>query len=299
MSATEPRWSHEEVIVNGVRLHYVRAGPADGPLVVLLHGFPEFWYSWREQIPALAAAGYRVVAPDMRGYDRSEKPHGVGSYRIEHLVGDVAGLVDAFGEERAHVVGHDWGGVVAWATAMHRPEVVDRLAVLNAPHPYALVRRSSPRQALRSWYALYFQLPWLPEAGLRARDHAVVRRMFREGPDRPFDEADIRRYERALSTPGATTSAVNYYRAFARHDFPRYVRDALPVVGDPDVIDAETLLLWGEEDPALGVELTEDLEPWVPNVRVERFPGASHWLGTDRPDEVNAALRRFLGGADG
>ena len=172
-------WSHHQAIVNGVRLHYVEAG--EGPLVVLLHGFPEFWYAWRDQIPALAAAGYRVVAPDMRGYNLSEKPPGVTSYRLEHLTADVAALIRQLGAERATVVGHDWGGAVAWQLPVFHPEVVERLAVLNAPHPGALLRELRTLEQLRrSWYIAFFQLPWLPELALRAGDAALLRRMLRQ-----------------------------------------------------------------------------------------------------------------------
>src|SRR5579884_3024966 len=160
-------WTHRHASVNGVRLHYVEAGR--GPLVVLLHGFPEFWYSWRHQIPALAAAGFRVLAPDLRGYNESDKPPGVAAYGLERVAGDVAALVRHAGERRAAVVGHDWGGGIAWWLAMHRPDVVGRLAVLNAPHPAAFRRElRTPGQLLRSWYVFFFQLPALPEWLFRA-----------------------------------------------------------------------------------------------------------------------------------
>ena len=159
----------------GVRLHHVSAGR--GPLVLLLHGFPDFWYGWRRQLPALAAAGFRAVAPDLRGYNLSERPARVADYRIERLADDVAALVRALGADRAHVVGHDWGGLIAWQLAMRHPQVVDRLAILNAPHP-ARFRRLllDPRQGLRSWYVAFFQLPWLPERVLGANGRRALRR---------------------------------------------------------------------------------------------------------------------------
>src|SRR4051794_731441 len=158
-----PPWTHRHAEVNGVRLHYVEAGQRGRPAVVLLHGFPEFWYSWRNQIPALAAAGFHVIAPDMRGYNTSGKPPRVRDYRVETLVDDVVSLARQVGG-RVHLVGHDWGGVVAWLTAMWRPDVVDRLAVLNVPHPVPYLRevRRGFVQLLRSWYVFFFQLPWLP-----------------------------------------------------------------------------------------------------------------------------------------
>ncbi|MFC4449905.1 alpha/beta fold hydrolase [Halorussus aquaticus] len=293
----EGPWAHEQAVVGDVRLHYVAAGDEDDPLVVLLHGFPEFWYSWRHQIPALADAGYRVVAPDMRGYNRSEKPHGVRSYRTAELVGDVVGLVEHFDRERARVVGHDWGGVVAWETAIRHPEAVSQLGVLNAPHPerYRRELRRNPEQWSRSSYVLYFQLPWLPERTLGARNCAGVAEMFREtaGPD-TFSETDLRRYREAACRPGALTSALDYYRAFFRENLRREAR-RLVGGGPPDRrVRAPTLLVWGERDPALGVELTEGLERWVPDLRVERLPEATHWVQNDNPDEVSDLLVEFF-----
>jgi pimeloyl-ACP methyl ester carboxylesterase len=286
-STAEP-WTHGEGIVNGVRLHYVEAG--SGPLVVLLHGFPEFWYSWRYQIPALAAAGYHVVAPDLRGYNTSEKPPGVRSYMLDTLTDDVLGLIHHMGEQSAVVVGHDWGGAVAWNVPMRHPHVVDTLIVLNAPHPAAFLRElRTPGQMAKSWYMLFFQAPWLPEALFRAANYAVVERTFRTDPVRrdAFSEDDIRRYKRALSRPGALTATINYYRAL----FRRNPREA---IRPPPPITCPTLVIWGERDRYLGVPLTEGLEQWVSNVRVERIPEASHWVQIDAPDQVNQLMLDFL-----
>lgn len=281
-------WTHGDAVVDGVRLHYVEAGA--GPLVLLLHGFPEFWYSWRHQIAALAEAGFHAVAPDMRGYDASEKPVGVESYRIERLVADAVGLIRHFGADRAHVVGHDWGGIVAWQTALRRPQAVDRLVVLNAPHPAAYAREiRSPRQLLKSWYALCFQLPWLPEAVFRAGDFAVLKRLLRREPVRrdAFSEDDVARYRDAIARPGALTAAIHYYRALGRA--------ALDVLRGPwPPIEAPTLLIWGERDPYLDVRLTHGLERWVPRIRVERLADASHWVQNDAPDRVNRLIVEFL-----
>lgn len=293
--AADTPGTHDWIDADGVRLHAVTAGPEDGPLALLLHGFPEFWYAWRHQLPALAAAGYRVVAPDLRGYNYSEKPSGVGSYHLDELVGDVAGLVAAFGRERAHVVGHDWGGLIAWQAAVDRPALVDRLAVLNAPHPSAYERalRTSPTQVLRSWYVAAAQLPALPEAAIRARDFALLERSLRRGPVRPdaFTDADVTRYKRALGRPGALTAALNYYRSIAR----RNARLTLTRGGVGDLsVDAPTLLVWGERDDALSVSLTEGLDRWVPDTRVERLPEASHWVQADAPERVTDLLLSHL-----
>ncbi|WP_255170473.1 alpha/beta fold hydrolase [Natrononativus amylolyticus] len=301
--AIDDRVDHRDCLVGGLRLHYVAAGPTDGPLVVLLHGFPEHWYSWRRQLPALADAGYRVVAPDMRGYNRSEKPHGVDAYRLERLTGDLTGLIETLEGDgaSARVVGHDWGGVVAWATATARPAVVDRLVVLNAPHPTKYVRELSAEQAARAWYAMLFQLPRFPEALLRADGYRALEDIFREEPIRPgaFTEDEISRFVRAMARPGALTSALNYYRAFARHTVRENAPGAIPIVGrqfvDPvERIEAPTLVLWGERDGALTVEQTEGLERYASDVRVRRYPDAGHWIHADRPESVTAELRSFL-----
>jgi pimeloyl-ACP methyl ester carboxylesterase len=285
--ATREPWQHRWAVVNGVRLHYVEAG--SGPPVLLLHGFPEFWHSWRHQLPALADAGFHAVAVDLRGYNESDRPGGVRNYRMGVLVEDMAGLIGHLGAGPAAVVGHDWGGGIAWQVAMRRPEVVDRLVVLNAPHPAAFRRELRRlRQRLRSWYMLFFQLPVLPEWTLQLGDYALLARAWRRQPVRTgaFTAEDIKRYKRALDRPGALTAALNYYRAAFR-----FAREALQ---DDRPITTPTLLIWGEHDPYLDVRLTEGLERWVPHLRVERLPDASHWVQNDAPERVNELILGFL-----
>jgi pimeloyl-ACP methyl ester carboxylesterase len=284
-------WAHREGRVNGIRLHWVEQG--EGPLVVLLHGFPEFWYAWRHQIPALAAAGFRAVAPDLRGYNLSEKPAGVRAYRIEALLGDLAGLVATLGgeqgETRVHVVGHDWGGAFAWYAPLFLPERLLSLTLLNAPHPLAFRRelRSSPAQRRKSSYVFFFQLPWLPERRMRENDFAILRKMLRRDPaPGAFSDEDIRLYREALARPGALTAALNYYRAALRYP---------PKVGGrtwPQGL--KTLLVWGERDRYLGPGLLEGLDRWVPGLTIERIAGASHWVQADAPARVNELVIRFL-----
>jgi pimeloyl-ACP methyl ester carboxylesterase len=273
-----------------VRLHYVEAG--EGPLVVLLHGFPEFWYSWRFQIPALAAAGFRVVAPDMRGYNLSSKPAGVSSYDSDRLAADVRDLVLERGAESAHLVGHDWGAGVAWATAMTHPEAVERLAVLNLPHPRQLLHGlQRPRQMLMSWYMFFFQLPWLPERLARARRWGYFRGAWlgTAGRADAFTATDIRRYIEAWSQPGASTATINYYRALIRQS-PRRAEARIAVVTAP------TLVIFGERDRYLSKELAEPDRADVPNLeRVVRLPEASHWVHHDEPEHVNELLIEFFG----
>lgn len=280
-------WKHLYGEVNGLRFHYVEAGT--GPLVVLLHGFPEFWYSWRHQIPVLTQAGFRVIAPDLRGYNLTDKPQGVRNYRLELLVADVVGLIDHAGEERAVVVGHDWGGVIAWELARRSPRHIEKLAILNAPHPAAFQRElRNPAQWLRSSYALFFLLPWLPEWLVQAGDYALLKRTLRQTPVHPaaFSDEDIRHYQQALARPGARTATLNYYRAALRN-LGAASRNRRP-------IEAPTLLLWGLRDPYIGIGVTEGLSDWVPNLRVVQLAEASHWVQNDAPERVNELLLQFL-----
>jgi pimeloyl-ACP methyl ester carboxylesterase len=287
-AAAPPPWTHHHIVVNRVRLHYVEAGV--GPLVILLHGFPEFWYSWQHQIPALAAAGFRVVAPDTRGYNESAKPPGVRSYDLDLLTTDVTGLIRRLGQERAIVVGHDWGGAVAWHVALTRPDVVERLIILNAPHPAVFVRELRTWAQLRkSWYMFFFQLPLLPELLLRRDDFASLKATLRTDPLRPgtFTATDIRHYCDALARPGALTATVNYYRAVFRRNLFRAVRDINP-------IDVPTLVIWGEVDRYIGLQALDGLDRWVRRLRVERLPGVSHWVQNEAPEEVNRRMIDFM-----
>jgi pimeloyl-ACP methyl ester carboxylesterase len=270
----------------GVRLHCVEAG--EGPLVVLLHGFPEFWYSWRRQIPALVEAGFHVLAPDMRGYDLSDKPRGIQAYTTEILARDVARLVDACDAQRASVVGHDWGAGVAWSFAMLYPERLERLAILNVPHPLRFQRGlRTLRQLRKSWYIFFFQVPWLPEALARVTNYAFLRQALRGGAQRgSFSPEDIERYVEAIARPGALTAATNYYRALLRYGL-RSMRRLRR-------IDAPVLVIWGERDRYLGLELAEPDPAWVPNARVERLANATHWVQNDQPERVNQLLLEFL-----
>jgi pimeloyl-ACP methyl ester carboxylesterase len=279
---------HRYADLGDVRLHYVETG--SGPLVVLLHGFPEFWYSWRYQIPALVQAGFHVVAPDMRGYNRSAKPPGVRSYRMDLLTRDVERLIRHVGASKAVVVGHDWGAAVAWGFAMQYPALLERLVILNVPHPARMLRAlRTVRQVRKSWYMFFFQVPRLPEALLRANHLAALRRPFRRDPVQrgAFSEADIERYVEAARQPGALTGAINYYRALFRQGFGR-ARASIRR------IEAPVLVIWGEQDRYLGAELAEPDRALVPYARVERLPDASHWVQADQPETVNALLLDFL-----
>ncbi|XXX82600.1 alpha/beta fold hydrolase [Sorangium sp. So ce134] len=289
MTLDESKLSHRFTERSGVRLHYVEAG--EGPLVVLLHGFPELWYSWRHQISALVEAGYRVIAPDMRGYNLSDKPRGVAAYAIGELTADVAALIEASGAERAAaVVGHDWGGGVAWAFAMRYPALLERLVVLNCPHPQRLLAGfRTARQLRKSWYMFFFQLPKLPELFARSKGYAAFRASLKHDPRRPgaMSDEDLARYVEAWSQPGALTATINYYRAAFRPS-------GLPRLGRPPRIDTPVLVIWGEHDRYLGAELAAPDPELVPNARVARIPDASHFVLYDRPERVNQLLLEFL-----
>jgi epoxide hydrolase 4 len=286
LESTELRSGYADL--GEVRLHYVEAG--EGPLVVLLHGFPEFWFSWRFQIPALVAAGFRVVAPDMRGYNLSSKPRRADAYDTDRLAADVRDLIHERGAGRAFVAGHDWGAAVAWITAMNHPEVVERLAILNVPHPRRMLQGlRTPRQLAKSWYFLFFQLPWLPELSARARGWWGWRHMF-ENEARPgaYTPTDIERYVEAWSQPGAPTAMINYYRAALRQTPRRAEARIRPV-------EAPTLVIWGQRDRHLGAELAEPERADVPNLaRVVRLPEASHWVHQDEPERVSELLVEFF-----
>ncbi len=286
---------HRMVDVGDVRLHVVEARPEGTaestelpthvPLVVFLHGFPEFWWSWHHQLTAMSKAGFWAVAPDLRGYNESDKPKGTSSYEIEKLAGDVAGLIRALGRKDAIVIGHDWGGGVAWAFAMEYPEMLQRLAILNVPHPLQLIRGlRRPAQLKKSWYIFFFQLPFLPERLIRRNDFALIRRMLRADG---FPSEEVDRYVAALRVPGVLTAAMGYYRASFRRVLTRRVPTMRP-------IPHPVLVIWGDRDLALGKELAEPPERFVPNAKVVHIPEATHWVQNDVPDKVNEMLVQFV-----
>ncbi len=286
MSTTTETWQHREITTNGIRMHYVTQG--SGPLVVLLHGFPEFWYSWRYQIPFLAEHGYTVVAPDLRGYNDTDKPR--TGYDVTTLTRDIAGLVKGLGQEKAIIVGHDWGGALAWVFAASYPQMTDRLIVMNAPHPAAMMREFRTLSQLRkSWYVFFFQLPWLPEYVLLRNNANEIGRMLRGAAIQKsvFPREVTAKFQQAMSKPGAMTAALNYYRQLFRR-LPASSRDPRARVTEP------TLLIWGEQDIALGIELTTGLEQWVGDLEIKRIPDSGHWVQQEQPEKVNQFMLDFL-----
>lgn len=283
-SKSREPWSHRRIRVGNIELHAVEAG--SGPLVVLLHGFPEYWGSWRNQLPALANAGYHALALDMRGYNESDKPKGVAPYHLNQLTADVAGVIRAVGESRARaVIGHDWGGGIAWQFAMDYPDLYERLAILNCPHPLKMqegLRR--PAQLKKSWYMFFFQLPMIPEFFMRKTDFWLLRRSMKEdgiGPDQ------IEEFVKVISVPAGLTGPINYYRSMMRSV-------ALGRAPGPHKIDKPVLVIWGERDRYLGKDLAQPHSEWVPRARVEFVPDATHWVQHDAPKRVNELLVEFL-----
>lgn len=281
---------HERIRANGVTLHAVTDGPEDGPLVILLHGFPDFWYGFRRQIAFLAERGYRVIAPDQRGYNESDKPRGLSAYRVRELAADVVALIDGAGRQKAHVVGHDWGGGVTWMMGVLHPERVETLAVLNAPHPLVMVRTltSSLDQARRSWYMAFFQLPLLPELFFTRTPRKAFEAIAGEAAAGAFTEEDFEQYRRAWTQPGAATGSIHWYRAAVRRP------ERLPTAEEAR-IRAPLLLVWGTGERHLVRSMAEDSMAFCDRGRLELIEGASHWVKDDAPERVNALLEEHLG----
>jgi pimeloyl-ACP methyl ester carboxylesterase len=303
---SEPAITHHHASINGISLHYAETGSGEN-LVILLHGFPEFWYSWRHQLTALGNK-YHVVAPDMRGYNLSDKPARVSDYRIEVLVEDVVDLIKHCGVDKAAIVAHDWGAAVAWAVAQKYPERVSKLAILQVPPATVWRANLSLRQLLRSWYMFFFQLPWIPEYVIGLNSFAALDRTFIETVARKgtFSDADIELYKEALSWPGALTAAVNYYRANVRRLMSRRnaSRTREPTAPDDETktdeasdgrIRVPTLFIYGEQDFAIIPATVRGVGDHIDApYRELRIADSGHWVQNEAAEEVNAALLGFL-----
>ena len=279
---------HHTMETNGIKLHTVQTGPRSGAPVILLHGFPEFWYGWRKQIPALAEAGCRVIAPDQRGYNLSNKPRGINTYDVFSLVDDVVGLIKALDYEKVNLVGHDWGAVVAWALAIVHPEKLHKLTIMNAPHPAVMQRflRRDLDQMRRSWYVLFHQLPWLPEWVLSAQNFRQMTRAVQgTAKKNSFTDEDMEKYREAWSQPGAMTSMLNWYRAILQHPpkMPEYTR-----------VKVRTLMMWGMKDFALTHRMARPSMDHCEEGNLILFPESTHWVQHDAAEEVNHYLLDFL-----
>jgi epoxide hydrolase 4 len=286
--------TYRTIAVNDVELQ-VSITNEGGPrgLALLLHGFPELAFSWRYQIPALAEEGYEVWAPNLRGYGASSKPPKVSDYAMDHLLADVAALIDAAGRDDVTLVGHDWGAAQAWMFAIRQVRPLQRLVIMNVPHP-ACMRRELRRlrQLSKSWYIFFFQIPWLPERLLRARRAKAIGDAFTRSAVDPsrFPDAVTDVYREAALRPGAMRSMVNYYRAALRGGRAA-ASEELPVIQTP------TLMIWGLEDVALSKETTDGTDEHVADLTVRFLPGVSHWVQQEAPETVNAMLLAWLDGA--
>lgn len=272
---------------DGVKIHYVTAG--EGEPVMLLHGFPEYWYSWRKQIPALAER-FQVIVPDLRGYNRSDKPSGWKNYTSQALTGDIRAIMQAEGLETVRMVAHDWGGAVGWEMAMYHPELLQQLVILNSPHPHIFAKalRHNSKQKRRSWYMLFFQVPLLPDLMLKAATPIFIRQTLKGWAiqKNAFSKAELRKFTRAFRR--SVTPALNYYRA----SFKGRKLDSRPKDGK---IKVPTLVVWGQNDKALGPELADDIPKYYDApVRIERLDNCSHWVQSDQPEKLNQLLLEFF-----
>lgn len=292
-NSTEEKWNYNFIEVNDIRIHCVSAG--SGPLVLLLHGFPEFWYSWRHQISALSEK-FHVVAPDLRGYNKTDKPSKPEDYSAGKLVGDVVGLIQKLSTDgKAILVGHDWGGAIAWMTAMLQPQLIERLIILNVGHPGTRNREGflDFDQMQKSWYMFFFLIPDVPEEVLSRNDFEFMRKMVFDTATRKqaFAQDDIEKYVSMWKEPGVLTGAINYYRGITN---PEYWKK-LGIPRDFPPIKSPTLLIWGEDDPFLGKQLIEGTEKFIDApYRLEFIPNCSHWVQQEAPEEVNELMLDFL-----
>lgn len=279
---------YQYVETNGIRLHVAQDGPNDGQLVILLHGFPEFSYGWRRQIPSLSSAGYRVWAPDQRGYNLSDKPDGIAAYTLDTLADDVVGLIEAAGREKAFLVGHDWGAAVAWWVATKYPERLARMVVMNAPHGAVLQQhlRRDIAQLRRSWYIFFFQLPWLPERLAQLRNWQMLTQALQNSScPGTFSQHDLAIYRQAWSQPRAYKSMLNWYRA---------ILWKLPALPANPRISVPTLLIWGAQDRFLKRELAQPSIDFCDDGRLIFIEEASHWVQHEEAERVNELIVLFL-----
>lgn len=279
-------WKHGYVIANKVKLHYVTEG--EGPLMLMLHGFPEFWYSWRYQIPEFAKY-FQVVAVDLRGYNDSDKPKEQSAYVMDEFIKDVEGVIKGLGHEKCVLVGHDWGGAIAWYFAYTYPQMLEKLIVLNIPHPAKFSQgMRTPQQLLKSFYIFLFQLPWLPEFLIEFSDYQLLENAFQGmAVDKSaFTAADINAYKHAAAKPGALTAMLNYYRNIFQQNLFN---------SSWGILEVPTLMIWGENDSALGKELSYGTEAYVRDFRIRYISNCSHWVQQEKPELVNQYMREFLG----
>jgi pimeloyl-ACP methyl ester carboxylesterase len=282
--------THRFIPTNGIQLHVAQAGDPANPLIILLHGFPEFWYGWRNQIDALVEAGYHVWCPDQRGYNLSDKPHGIPAYQLHTLGADIVGLIDASGREKVYLVGHDWGAAIAWYVAIYHPERLHKLAILNVPHPQVsgrALRGGDLAQMLKSWYFGAFQIPFLPETLFTLGDANLAASMlFASSNPGTFTDSALREYVKAWKQPGAATGMINWYRAIVQHQ---------PDLSGDLRVHVPTHIIWGVNDVALNVNLAEESRQQCIEGELTLIDDATHWVQHDAAEQVNAILLSHFG----
>ncbi|MEA5576170.1 alpha/beta hydrolase [Anabaena sp. UHCC 0451] len=285
MSIIESSWTHAYITTNGINLHYVTQG--EGALMLMLHGFPEFWYSWRHQIPEFAQ-DYQVVAVDLRGYNDSDKPEAQSAYVMDEFVKDIQGIITGLGYESCILVGHDWGGAIAWNFAYAHPDMVEKLIILNLPHPAKFAQGfSTPQQLLRSYYIFLFQIPFIPELIIQASDYEAIAKAIKGTAfnKTAVTKTDIQAYKDAAAKRGAITAMLNYYRNLF---------DQLNLNKTWPILEIPTLMIWGEHDTALGKELTYATQEYVRNLQIKYIANSGHWVQQEQPELVTEYMREFL-----
>lgn len=273
---------------NGVKLHVMEAGPQDGPMILFLHGFPEFWYAWRKQLQYFADKGYLVVAPDQRGYNLSDKPEGVAAYKIDELAKDIIGLIDAYGRKQIFLVGHDWGASVSWWVALKYPERIKKLVILNVPHPKVMAKHvfTDTEQMKKSWYIFYFQIPGAVDHLAASGNYEwVIQLITTSANPGAFTSQELEEYRKAFKQPGAFTAMVNWYRAMVqtKQEPPKSFDVTMPMI-----------LMWGEEDVAMLTEMADQSMAYCKEGCLIKFPGTSHWIQHEQAAKINPLIEDFF-----
>lgn len=276
--------SHQIIKINNINLHITEAGPADGPLIILLHGFPDTWYCWRYQIDLLVEKGYHVILPDQRGYNKSEKPQAIADYSLDHLSNDIIEIIKYYNWQNAILMGHDWGGCVAWYTALRFPKFIKSLLICNMPHPKVMQTelKKSPLQLLKSWYIFFFQIPFIPEFSLKLGNFFTFRHNLKL---KKYTQEEQQKYLQAWRQPGALKAMINWYRASLRYP-PQKMKSSrlsLPVI-----------MIWGEKDPYLGVNLAKKSIDFCENGELHLIKNAGHWVHLEESEKANQLIDRFL-----
>ncbi|CAO4379733.1 unnamed protein product [Caenorhabditis nigoni] len=284
-------WNHKFVQLKDIRMHYVEEGPEDGDVLLMVHGFPEFWYSWRFQLEHFKHT-HRCIAIDMRGFNSTDRPSGISNYNISYLVDDIRQFIEVLGLKKVTLAAHDWGAMICWRVAMMHQELIDRLIICNVPHPTAFfdVYKISKEQRDKSWYVYFFQSQLIPEIAMRSNKMKMLEAMFRGKQagirnSQNFTDEDMLAWKHVFSQPGATTGPLNYYRDLF---------NAPSISRKLQIVQPKVLILWGDEDNFLDKKGAEFSVQYCRNCRVEFIRGASHWVQQDQPELVNAYMEQFM-----